>query len=115
MSQCLQKKLSMTQKLDGVPRYFIKKSTAVFLYTALPTSGKTLTANLRNIGKMLALTLPQSSVGWILLFCTFVPSCIINTVANLTNKPLERFTWLRAGYVTAPRYVAYKRLNASGS
>ena len=36
MSQCLQKKLSMTLKLDGVPRY----STAVLLYTVglLPTS-----------------------------------------------------------------------------
>ena len=37
MSQCLQKKLSMTLKLDGVPRYFAKKSTSVLLYTVLPT------------------------------------------------------------------------------
>ena len=29
MSQCLQKKLSMTLELDEVPQYFIKKSTAV--------------------------------------------------------------------------------------
>ena len=29
MSQCLQKKLSMTLKLDGVPRYFIKKVPTV--------------------------------------------------------------------------------------
>ena len=37
MSQCLQRKLLMTLKLDGVLRYFIKKSTAVLLYTVLPT------------------------------------------------------------------------------
>ena len=66
MSQCLQKKLSMTLKLDGVPRYFIKKvpqywysvpstdgtgtgakkSTALLLYTVLPTYGLKAVTNI---------------------------------------------------------------------
>ena len=32
MSQCLQKKLSMTLKLDEVPRYFIKKVPGTFVH-----------------------------------------------------------------------------------
>ena len=91
--------------------------TSACCYCSCPTTsanlinvGKTQTANLRSIGpelcKMDSTILPTFTLrllidyGFIVdhivqsMVYSIVPPCIITTVANLTNEPLECSTWL---------------------